>query len=102
MMNDMASYAVIYTYSDDAELRAAVRPRHRAYLGELGDQGVCLVAGAWAPGEPPGALLVFRADSKDEVAELLANDPFVTEGYVIDKQIFEWPAGIGPLAKHFQ
>ncbi|WP_028709287.1 YciI family protein [Propionicicella superfundia] len=98
----MATFAVIYTYSDDTELRAAVRPRHRAYLGGLGEQSICLVAGAWTPTEPPGALLVFRADSKEEVEDLLANDPFVTEGYVVDKQIFEWGAGIGPLAKQFQ
>lgn len=98
----MATYAVIYTYSDDAELRAAVRPRHRAYLSGLGEQGICLVAGAWAPTEPPGGLLIFRAETKDEVADLVSADPFVTEGYVIDKKIIEWPPGIGPLAKKFQ
>lgn len=98
----MATFAVIYTYSDDAKLRATLRPRHRAYLSELGDQGICLVAGAWAPGEPPGGLLIFKTDTKDEVAALLANDPFVIGGYVVEKRIVEWPPGIGPLAPQFQ
>ncbi len=98
----MATFAVIYSYSDDAQAREAVRPRHRAYLGGLGEQGVCLVAGAWAPGEPPGALLIFRAQTKDEVAELIANDPFVTEGIVVGQQVYQWPAGLGPLAKQFR
>lgn len=97
----MATFAVIYTYSDDADARAAVRPRHRAYLGGLGEQGICLVAGAWAPDEPPGGLLIFRAETKTEVAELVANDPFVTEGIVVKQRIHQWPAGLGPLAKQF-
>lgn len=101
-MTPMATYAVIYTYSDDAESRNAVRPRHRAYLGGLGEQGVCLVAGAWGAEEAPGALLIFRAESKDEVAELVANDPFVTDGIVTQQQILHWPAGLGPLAKQFR
>jgi uncharacterized protein YciI len=95
----MAIYAVLYTYSDDAELRAAVRPSHRDYLAGLEE---LVVAGAWAPGEAPGALLVFRAGSKADVERLLAGDPFVVEGYVVEKQIFEWTAGLGPASAHFQ
>jgi uncharacterized protein YciI len=50
-----STFAVIYTYTDDSALRDAMRPAHRDYLRGLADNRALLVAGAWAPTEPPGA-----------------------------------------------
>lgn len=91
----MAVYAVIYTYTSDDELRAATRPVHREYLE--GVEGL-LVAGAWTPGEPPGGLLVFRADDRADVEKIVAADPYTTGGIVASTDIREWGPALGPAA----
>ncbi|WP_214404869.1 YciI family protein [Pseudonocardia lacus] len=98
----MAVFAVTYTYSaDTADTRAEVRPVHRDFLRELGEQGVLLVSGPYADGEPAGALLLFRSESKEELLALLAKDPFQVEGLVSEVVATEWEVVLGPLAQHF-
>ncbi|MFR9806977.1 YciI family protein [Pseudonocardia sp. RS010] len=92
------TFALIYTYTDDAELRDATRPAHRDFLRELVDDGTLLVAGAWAPGEAPGGLLVFRAEDKAAVQAIADKDPFTTAGVVASSDIREWVPPIGPAA----
>lgn len=95
----MATYAVHYSYGDDTDARMAARPAHRDFLDGLAGQGVCLVAGAYAPSEAPGGLLIFRADSKDQVSELLRDDPYQRGGFVTETKILEWGPVIGPYAE---
>ncbi|WP_460744186.1 YciI family protein [Mariniluteicoccus endophyticus] len=96
----MPTYAVHYTYIDDADRRQEVRPAHREFLGRLAEDGICLVAGAYAPAEEPGGLLVFRHESKEGLAELLKGDPFQVESVVTDMRILEWGPAVGPYASH--
>lgn len=93
-----STFAVLYTYTDDAALRDATRPAHRDYLRGLADDGALLVAGAWAPAEEPGALLVFRAGDKAAVQVFVDDDPFTTAGVVARADIREWAPPLGPLA----
>lgn len=97
----MPVFAVTYRYTDDAEKRAAIRPTHRQYLGGLAEQGLLLVSGPYAPAEAPGALLVYRADSKDEVLAAVEKDPFSVEGLVAEATVTEWTPASGALAEHF-
>jgi uncharacterized protein YciI len=99
----MPLYAVTYRYTDDAEKRQAVRPTHREFLRGLGEQGLLVVSGPYAEAEqPPGALLILRADSKNEVSAALDKDPFRTEGGIIaDVSMVEWQPVSGPLAERF-
>ncbi|MBC3191916.1 hypothetical protein H7X46_12665 [Pseudonocardia sp. C8] len=92
------TFAVIYSYTDDTELRDATRPAHREYLGRFADDGSLLVAGAWAPSEAPGGLLVFRAEDKAAVQAIVDEDPFTTAGVVASADIREWIPPLGPLA----
>jgi uncharacterized protein YciI len=98
----MSVFAVTYAYpADSADARAAVRPAHRDFLRDLSEQGVLLVSGPYAAGEVPGALLVLRSGSKDELLALLGKDPFQVEGLVSEVVATEWEVVSGLLAQHF-
>ncbi|MEU6699078.1 YciI family protein [Pseudonocardia sp. NPDC046786] len=91
----MTTFAVLYTYTDDDDRRFAARPDHRAYLEA---QPGLLVAGAWAPDEPAGGLLVFRAEDRAEVQAVVDSDPYTLAGVIADVQIREWAPPLGPVA----
>ncbi len=91
----MSIYAVRYTYDDRPDHRMAVRPVHRAWLARQVAAGTLLASGPFTDGEP-GALLVFRADSRDDLEALLAQDPFATEGVIASTEAREWEQVFGP------
>jgi uncharacterized protein YciI len=93
-----STFAVIYIYTDDSALRDATPPAHRDYLRGLADDGALLVAGAWAPTEPPGGLLIFRGEDKAAVQAIVDEDPFTTAGVVANAEIREWAPPLGPVA----
>ena len=93
----MTIYAVTYRYSDDVAKRDRVRPEHREYLRGLADRGLLLLSGPHGPGEPPGALQLFRAADKAEVSTLIEKDPFTINGVISSSETVEWEPVIGPL-----
>ena len=93
----MSIYAVRYAYDDRTDLRMAARPNHRAWLARLAAAGVVLASGPLTGGEP-GALLVLRAASRDELEALLAQDPLASEGLIARVEAREWEQVLGPWA----
>lgn len=93
----MAYFAVDYTYVDDAAALDRVRPSHRAHLAELAAQGL-LVASGPLTGSPARALLIFQADSVQQVEQALAQDPFRLQGLIAADQISGWNPVIGIFA----
>jgi uncharacterized protein len=91
----VSTYAVIYTYTDETDLRMETRPAHRDYLTALPE---LVAAGAWAPGEPAGGLLVFRAADKPAVQTIVDGDPYSKAGVVAKAEIHEWVPPLGPAA----
>ncbi|WP_315092688.1 YciI family protein [uncultured Cellulomonas sp.] len=91
----MPTYAVRYTYDERTDVRDLVRPEHRAYLSALVEHGTLLGSGPFTEGDP-GALLVFRAESPEAVAAILADDPFVREGVVAHTDVRSWDVVLGP------
>lgn len=86
----MNVYAVEYHYDPAAtDLMDEVRPRHRAFLGELRDAGTNIASGPWL-GEAPGALLLMRADSLEALEALLDHDPFHEAGVIQRRDIRQW------------
>src|SRR5690625_7469084 len=63
----MATFAVQYTYTDDADRVATFRPEHRAHLAELHAEGTLLLSGPL--GGDPGALLIVTAESEERSEE---------------------------------
>jgi uncharacterized protein YciI len=91
-------YVVEYVYTDDTDLRDRLRPKHRDLMSALADTGVNLGSGILGPDEPPGALLIVRASSKDEALQITAADPFRAEGAVASVTVREFIPFFGVLA----
>lgn len=91
----MTTFAVRYTYDERADVRDLVRPEHRAWLAGQAEHGALLGSGPFGDGEP-GALLVFRAADGDELAALLAGDPFSREGLIRSTEVRAWDLILGP------
>ena len=93
----MPVFAVQYSYVDNPDVVTEHRPAHRDFLRDLLDRGIVLAAGAYTDG-PAGALLVFRGDTEQDIADLLEADPFQQLGLVQDCQIRAWGQAMGPWA----
>jgi uncharacterized protein len=87
-------YALTYeTVPDHAERRKPLRAEHLALAQRFHAEGRLLLAGAFNPVE--GALLVFRADSPEEVEAFVRQDPYVANGLVTAWKIREWTVVVG-------
>jgi uncharacterized protein YciI len=98
----MAVFAITYVYAPDSTAaRDEHRPAHREYLSGLTEQGVNLCSGPFGAEDAPGALLLFRAGSREEALALTEKDPFRLQGLVREVDVREWLPVLGPLAEHF-
>lgn len=93
----MAYFVVHYTYSADADLAARHRPAHREFINTLLTDGL-VASGPWVGTDTAGAMLLFRAETADEITAELDHDPFLTEGVIVDREIREWNPVIGVFA----
>ncbi|MCX5415735.1 YciI family protein [Streptomyces sp. NBC_00059] len=92
----MATFAVTYTYAEDsAGARDQHRPEHKNFLEGHFDAGRLRVSGPLGADGAPGALLVFEAESADELAGLLDQDPFHREGLIALRTIRAWQIFFG-------
>jgi uncharacterized protein YciI len=90
----MAIFAVTYTYDASADSLNEIRPTHREFLAELLEEGVLLASGPMV--DTNGALLILRANSVEEVSNLLNTDPFDIAGFIGERTITEWNPVFGP------
>lgn len=90
----MAIYAVQYLYTEEKTVMDGLRADHRAFLRDLLDKGIMLASGPLV--DRDAALLIFRAESPDEIARLLDNDPFELAGFIGERIIEEWNPVFGP------
>ena len=92
----MPVYAVTYLYTAPAEQIAEIRPVHRQWLSKLLEQEILLASGPML--DTPGALLIFRSDSAEDLARLLDNDPFDIAGCIGSRTIQAWDPVFGPFS----
>lgn len=90
----MPTYAVKYVYNTTDEHLAEIRPIHREWLGEQLAAGNLLASGPMV--DTPTALLIWKADSVKDLAELLDLDPFDIAGCISERDIEEWNPVFGP------
>jgi len=90
----MTVYAVNYTYVNDLETLAAIRPTHREWIAAQLAAGSLLASGPLP--DSNGALLILRAESVSELADLLNNDPFDLAGLIDERVIQQWNPIFGP------
>jgi uncharacterized protein YciI len=81
-------FAASIEYLQDAAVVEAHRPAHRAYLTRLLDEGKLFASGPYADGS--GALIVYEADTADEVDALMKADPFHAAGVFVKWTVRPW------------
>lgn len=91
----MGLFAVRYHYGTDSAALDEHRPVHRDYLRSLFEAGVIVVSGPLGEGGGPGALLVLRADSAEDVAAYLDKDPFHDLGLIVEREVRAWNPAFG-------
>jgi uncharacterized protein YciI len=87
----MTTFAVQYTYGTDTDaLRDEHRPRHVEFLRGHFDAGRLRVSGPVLGGEHDGALLIWEAETAEELGALLDHDPFFEVGALAQRDIRTW------------
>lgn len=89
-------FAVEYHYvTDKDEEMARVRPSHRAFNGQLAEQGRLIAAGPYVGTHD--ALILVRAQDAQEALALLEDDPFQQAGLIAERVPREWNPVIGSI-----
>ncbi len=73
-------FAVIAEYTADKARIAEVRPLHRVHLTKLKEQKKIVVSGPFV--DDSGALMIFEAESAEEIERLMSADPFPERGKI--------------------
>lgn len=93
----MAYFATEYVYGP-AEEQAKHRPAHREYLGGLIEEGKLAASGPYLSGEA-GALLLFIAETEEDVIAMIEKDPMHIGGAVLSYSIRGWNPVLGKVGK---
>ena len=83
---------VLITYKAPLDAITAHTPAHRAYLAELHAKGALVASGPFIP--RTGGALLLRAETDQEIAAIIANDPFHTNE-VAEHEVKVWAPTIG-------
>ncbi len=81
-------YAAIAKYTSDAATIAKARPAHREYLTGLIEQNKLVISGPFT--DDRGGLLVYEAESVEQVEALIVADPFAQQGVFVSWEIRPW------------
>ena len=81
-------YAAICQYTPDSSIIAKARPSHREYLTELQSRDKLMISGPFS--DDKGGLLVYEADSVEEVDKMVREDPFAIHGVFVSWEIRPW------------
>lgn len=95
----MALFTVEYQYdSQFAAQMDQVRAEHRAHLRALHEQGLVKAAGSW-PTPAPGAFIFVEAEDESGALDILAEDPFLVNGFIAMRHAHPFNLVIGELTK---
>ncbi|MFJ9056530.1 MULTISPECIES: YciI family protein [unclassified Streptomyces] len=89
----MATFVVEFEYTVDRAGREHLHPAHTDYLRALTDRGVLLLAGPLQ--DANGGLLVYEAEDRDHLQDILDAEPYVDGGIVGDVRVRRWAPGKG-------
>ncbi|MEI7419787.1 MAG: YciI family protein [Actinomycetes bacterium] len=92
----MSVFVVTYGYSADEIELNQIRPTHRVWLKDQLDSGRLLASGPMV--DRPSALLVWSAESIEELNALLDQDPFEIAGMIGERTIEQWNPIFGPFS----
>jgi hypothetical protein len=83
----VAKFVAYITFSDPDRV-PEIRPRHRAYLKQLLDDGKLHESGPFVDGA--GALIIYEAADETEARAILAADPYSEANVLGDVHLREW------------
>ncbi|CAN5729352.1 YciI-like protein [soil metagenome] len=91
----MKLFTALIDYPDDVlERRAPHRAAHLAYMEDLRQNHRALMGGAFA--DPvDGAIIVYRAETVEEVRQIMREDPYGKAGLFDQVRIREWTVVVG-------
>ncbi|MFM2373669.1 MAG: hypothetical protein RJA75_565 [Actinomycetota bacterium] len=92
----MSTFAVTYSFSAEPEEVNQIRPTHREWLAEQLAEGALLASGPMV--DRPAALLIFKADSIEQLNALLDQDPYEIAGVIGERTIEAWNPVFGPFS----
>jgi uncharacterized protein YciI len=92
----MSTFAVTYTFSAEPEEVNQIRPTHREWLAGQLAEGALLASGPMV--DRPAALLIFKADSIEQLNALLDQDPYEIAGVIGERTIEAWNPVFGPFS----
>ncbi|RYG37089.1 hypothetical protein EON81_07725 [bacterium] len=94
-MAAVKTFAALINYPlDVVERRAPHRSDHLSYMETLRLEGRALMGGAFA--DPvDGALILYRAETVEEVRRMMDEDPYGKIGLFDDVRIREWTVAVG-------
>jgi uncharacterized protein YciI len=85
----MAKYAVIYQDEQEGELEWNLLNGHVEHLKKLHSQGYLLMCGPLKDSKGK-ALLIYDANSREEVESYVLKDPFIIHKRYAGYLIYEW------------
>lgn len=94
----MKHFLLFYDYAADVlDRRPQFRAAHLEYAWAAVERGDLVVAGALA--DPvDGAVLMFAGEDAGVAEQFARNDPYVTNGLVVQWRVREWTTVVGGLA----
>jgi uncharacterized protein YciI len=87
------------SYIGDAKKVASVRPAHRAFMSNLGEQGRLVAGGPLTDGS--GAIFIYEADNLDAAEAIFAKDPYTLAGVVASHTMQAWEI-VSVYPNHFR
>lgn len=81
-------FAAIIEYTSDSEKISRARPVHRDYLQGLKRNGNVAIAGPFL--DDSGGILVYEAETAEEVDKMIRDDPFFKEGVFVSWVLRAW------------
>jgi uncharacterized protein len=81
-------FAATIEYTRDAAKIAAARPAHREYLKGVLASGHLAISGPFS--DDSGGLLIYEAETLEEVEALIREDPFTKGGVFLTWTIRGW------------
>jgi uncharacterized protein len=91
----VAIFVVKFQYNVSRAQRESEHAAHSDYLHRLAQSGALLLAGPLVDGN--GGLLIYNAENRVALQQILDDEPYVRAGFVADRRIEEWRPGKGSL-----
>lgn len=92
----MSTFAVTYNFSADPDEVNQIRPVHRQWLSSQLAEGSLLASGPMV--DRSAALLIFKAESIEQLNALLDQDPYEIAGVIGERTIEAWNPVFGPFS----